>query len=451
MPDRSSIAALTLRAVWVLALSLAAALPVHAQTRDVSKLIFPNGFRLLAKPEPGKGLIALDMVIRAGAQEETDQPGMGQVVARTLFTGARNLSARKLAQLSDEVGGSFAVTWDPDYTEIYIATTKDQLSAAVELLAETLISPKINASAVEAAKTMLRSDMERAGNDAFRSAYDEMRRLLYRDSPYRRPLLGEQSAVDKISAADVQQFIGKWFVPGNMVLAVVGDVSVQQTQDAVKLWFGKQQSAAAPRREPIATESGPQRPPSLLEVDSNSSYLVAGTLASGMASANYAADMAAITVLGGGKASRMFQDLREQRGLAYELGTLYPPLLNQSHALAYVVGATYTLQPDARGQKPTTETIRSALRGAVVGLREKPITQEELNRAKSYLIGTFALAHERLRERAKHLAWYEAMGLGFGYDDLYPQKIQAVTLAQVRDSADRLFDRSAMVVVVPKE
>lgn len=439
-------------AFTIAALASSLAAPVaRAQARDVTKLVFPNGFRLLVKPEPGKGLVALDLIIRAGAQEEDGQPGMGQALTRTLFTGARNLSQRKLAQLSDEVGGSFAISWDLDYTEVYIATTREQLTAAVELLAETMLSPKITDSAVDAARTMVLQEMKSAKGDAFRSAYDEMRRILYSGSPYRRPLLGEKAVIDKLTSTDIQQFMSTWFVPGNMVLAVVGDVSVQQAQDAVKLWFGKQPGTALPKREPVGAESGPERPPSLLEIESNSSYVVAGTLASGMASSTYAPDMVAVTVLGGGKASRMFQDLREQRGIAYELGTLYPPLINQSHALAYVVGATYTLQPDVRGERPTTETIRSALRDAVAGLKDKPITQAELDRAKHYLIGTFALRHERLQDRAKHLAWYEAMGLGFAYDDLYPEKINAVTLDSVHASAERLFGRSAMVIVVPEE
>jgi len=219
----------------------------------------------------------------------------------------------------------------------------------------------------------------------------------------------------------------------------------------VDLWFGRQPRGQALNRSAVPDESGPNRAPSLLEVETTNTYVIAGTLASRMGSSNYAADMVAVAAAGGGKASRMFQDLREQRGLAYELGTLYPPTAYQSHALAYVVSATYTLQPDARGEKPTIETIREALKTSLDGLRSNALSQAEVDRAKSYLIGSFAVRHQRLQERAKHLAWYEALGLGYDYDDRYVDTLRAVTLEQARESANRLFSKTALVVVVPTE
>ena len=424
---------------------------VLGQTKDVTKIVFPNGFRLLIKPEPGKGLVALDMVIRAGALEDEGVPGIGQVVARSLLSGAKNLSPRKLAQLSDEVGGSFAITWDPDFTEVYIATTSEQTRYGVELLAETLIHPKFDDAVVSAAKTQVNQDITTSKESAFRAGYDELRRLLYSDSPYRRPLLGQKTAIDGITPDDVRKHVRKWFVPQNMVLSVVGDVTVDQVRQAVDLWFAKQPKGIALDRPSVPEESGPTRPPSLLEIDSNNTYVIAGTLASRMGAPKYAADMVAVAAIGGGKASRMFQDLREHRGLAYELGTLYPPTLYQSHALAYVVSATYTMQPDIRGEKPTIETVRGALKVSLDSVNTKLLTQAEVDRAKRYLIGSFAVRHQRLQERAKHLAWYEAMGLGFAYDDRYSDDVGAVTLAQVHESAKRLFSKSAMVVVVPTE
>lgn len=419
-------------------------------SENVHKSTFSNGLRVLVKPEPGSGLVAISVIIRAGALEEEHTPGLGQVLSRTLFTGAKNLSGRKLAELSDEVGGSFAVTWDMDFSEVYIATTREQLRPALEILSEILLHPRFDPAMVETAKQEVQTQITSARETAFRASYDELRRLLYLESPYRRALLGSFRAVDGITPADLEKFVAQWFVPSNMVIAVVGDVTVEETLDGARLWFSSKPAVNTPTRNVPRKEPGLSRPPSLLEIDTRASYVVAGTLAAGMGDEHYGADMVVATILGGGKSSRMFQELREKRGLAYELGTLYPPLIYQSHLVAYVLAAPY--EAIGRGQsQPTLEAIRAGLNETVLSLRDTPITEAELNRAKRYLIGRFILRHQRLNERARYLAWYESLGLGFGFDERYPQMIESVTLEQAQRSADRLFRNSSMVLVVPKE
>ncbi len=428
--------------------SSAAASP--AEDAGVTRLTFPNGLRLVVKPEPGRGLVALTVVVRAGALEEMDTPGVGQVLARVLLTGARNLPERKLARLVDEVGGSFSVSWDPDYTEVYVSTTAAQLRAAIELLAETLIEPRLDAARIEEARRQVAEDARDAARNPFRAAYDRLVSMLHAGRPYGRPLLADPDRVEQLTPAQVERFLKDWFVPSNMVLAVVGDVTVEQVRDAARLWFGRLKPAPTPPREPPAAPAPPSSGPVMLEMDSGVTYVLAGAPASGLLAREYAADSLVAAILGGGKASRMFQQIREEQGLVYELGTLYPPLLYQSHVVAYALSPAY-LPSGLRDADPSFEQVRAALKASVESLAGSPITEAELTRAKNYLLGTFALRHQRLQERSKHLASFEAMGLGWEFDRLFPEMVQSVTLAEVRERARQLFRRSAMVVVVPRE
>lgn len=436
----------------LMALAFAGACAAQAPAADshVTRLTFPNGLRLLVKPEPGRGLVALTVVVRAGALEEGETPGVGQILARVLLTGARNLSERKLAQLVDEVGGSFSVTWDPDYTEIYVSTTAAQLKPALELLAETLIEPKLDAQRILEARKQVAQDAREAARNPFRAGYDRLLSLLHPGRPYGRPLLAEPDRLEQITPEQVRRFMKDWFVPSNMVLAVVGDVRVEQVRDAARLWFGRLQPAAAPSREAPTAPPPPSSGPVMVEMDSGVTYVLAGAPASGLNSRRYATDSIVAAVLGGGKASRMFQQIREEQGLVYELGTLYPPLLYQSHVVAYALSPAY-LPAGPRDVDPSFEQVRAALKASVDSLLQSPITEAELTRAKNYLVGTFALRHQRLQERSKHLAWFEALGLGWEFDQSFPGLVQSVTLAEVRERAAELFRRSAMVLVVPRE
>lgn len=417
---------------------------------DVTRLTFPNGFKMVVKPEPGRGLVAISAVVRAGALEEEQHPGIGQMLSRTLLNGARNLSPRKLAQLADEVGGSFVVNWDPDYTEVSISTTQDQLHAAVEFLAETLIAPTFKEDAVESARAQLHQEIQTSDDNVFRTGYDRVKSLLYATNPYGSSLMPTVEQVDAITVEDLNRYVERWFVPSNMVVAVAGDVQVEQARDSVKLWFGRLKPVRAPARREVPLENLAPSSPALLEMKTSASYVLAASLAAPITDPSYGADMVAAAVLGSGKASRMFQEIREEQGLAYELGTLYPPLLYQSHVVAYVISAPYvSLGP--YDQQSSMELVRSALSDTVKSLAEVPITEQELQRAKSYLVGTFLQRHQRLMERAKHLAWFEAVGLGYEFDYRYSDLINAVTLEQARESARRLFSQSAMVVIVPNE
>jgi len=427
-----------------------AASAAPADEPSVTRITFPNGLRLLVRPEPGRGLVALTVVVRAGALEEMETPGVGQVLARVLLTGARNLSERKLARLVDEVGGSFSVTWDPDYTEIYVSTTSAQLRAAMELLAETLIEPRLDAARIAEARQQVADDAREAARNPFRAGYDRLVSMLHPGRPYGRPLLADPARLEQITPEQVQRFLEDWFVPSNMVLAVVGDVSVEQVRDAARLWFGRLKPSATPERRPPSAPPPPSSGPAILEMESGVTYVLAGAPASGLRSREYATDCIVAAVLGGGKASRMFQQIREEQGLVYELGTLYPPLLYHSHVVAYALSPAY-LPAGFRDADPSFEQVRAALKASVDSLVQSPITEAELTRARNYLTGTYALRHQRLQERSKHLAWFEAMGLGWEFDRLFPEMLQSVTLEDVRRRARELFERSAVVVVVPRE
>ncbi len=94
-------------------------------------------------------------------------------------------------------------------------------------------------------------------------------------------------------------------------------------------------------------------------------------------------------------------------------------------------------------------TIKSAILDIVSDLALRPVSQEELSRAKAYLLGSYALSHQRMKEQAYALAWYELLGLTVAFEDRYLEAIQSVTPEQVRETADRIFRRFVLAVTLP--
>jgi zinc protease len=154
-------------------------------------------------------------------------------------------------------------------------------------------------------------------------------------------------------------------------------------------------------------------------------------------------------VIGGGKRARLFANIREKSGIGYVLGSFYQPLLDRSHLVAYLVTAPYRPNPQTQVPELALDEARRQIVEQFRTLAETGPTDAELQRAKSYVIGSFARRHERNSDQAHWLVWMEAMGLGYSFDRDLPGKIADVTKEQIREASKDCLDRYALVVTVP--
>jgi zinc protease len=145
-------------------------------------------------------------------------------------------------------------------------------------------------------------------------------------------------------------------------------------------------------------------------------------------------------LLGGGMGSRLYGALRANAALAYETNAYYYALSAGGYLAAYAGAAPAQL-----------ERTKRLLVGEFERLRREPVGMAELGRAQRFAIGADALAHQRIKDRAFRLAWYEAIGLGFGFDEGYAGAIAAVTAEQIQAAARRWFDHYSLGLVVPRE
>jgi zinc protease len=202
------------------------ALPVAADSVPYTKTILPNGLTVIVKPEESSGIVALEVFIKAGASEERESnAGIGNLVARTLLTSTRNRRAEKVAAIADEVGGNFLTEWNADYTEIKVMTTKSGFDDAVILLGDILNNASFEQKWVDRARQEILSEITTGNDDVFSATYEQIRQRLYQDNPYHRPPSGYVRVLKNITPGDLQQFYNQYYVPNNIVISVVGDVT----------------------------------------------------------------------------------------------------------------------------------------------------------------------------------------------------------------------------------
>lgn len=410
------------------------------QTGGVAKTILSNGVTVLMRKEPEAKFVAIEVFLRIGAEDESPtDAGIGQLLAGTILSGTETRSALKLSRLISEVGGNFHAVWQPNYLEIHAVTVPDMADETVSLLADSIMNSTLEPEAIEYSRKAILKEADRQADDPFTVAYNAVRHLVQRGTPYDRPYLGDTARVKAITRDQLKVFYDRNLSSDRLVISVVGNMDMTEVGKKIETCFGNMPRQRSERSAPtVPTASGGQ---SDVEKSVPSAYVMLGYPAPGVESPDYPAMCVANVLLGANKSSLLFRNVRERLGLGYQIGSLYPDLRGSGYVVAYLGLDSARATPDV------LESARKAMLEQVDTLCAGRFTDEDIEYAKRYLIGNHALEHERTRDRAFHLGRYETIGLGYQYDFLYADKIKQVTREQVQTACVQYFKNPSVVTV----
>lgn len=419
-----------------------ASLPACAayETGGVTKSILSNGLTLLVRPEPEARTVAVEVFIRVGASDEPDsKQGVGQLLAGSILAGTKTRSPARLYRLISEVGGNFHAVWQWNYLEVFAVTSPDMCEDTISLLADAIQNSRLDASAVEYARAAILRQARQLESDSFNSAYTALRRMVHRGTPYDRPYLGDPAKITSITRDDLESFYQKNVSADRIVISVAGNVDVQRVTRKVEVCFGNMKRTSATDSSRVGGVS----PTGETEIGQNApvTYIMVGYKAPGVESPDYPAMCVANVLLGGNKSSLLFKRLREERGLGYQVGSVYPALRGESHIAAFVGMDASRATPEILAD------VKEAIIEQVKVLQSGEFTDDDLEHAKGFLSGSHILKHERTRDRAFYLGWHEVMGLGYQYDFTYGRAIGRVTRDDVRRVCERYMTTPAVVIL----
>lgn len=439
------------RLLLVIAICLSMA-PPALSAQPVVRKVLDNGITVIVKPETGSGLAAIHAIVKAGAGQESIQTaGIGAFVSRLLLASTRAKSAEMVASIADEVGGNIATSWEPDITSIRAVTTSTGFDRAMNLIGDCLSEANFESKWVEQQRQALLAGLKANKDDVFGRAYSELRQSLYEDNGYRRPFTVSERAIGLATPQDLQKFFSMYYAPNNTVLSIAGDVDPDHAVKQVKRAFAGTVARKLPIDRGVPDEELDRSKFRASEGDTGAAYLLLGWLAPAVGSADYPAFAVASTALGGGKGSMMFQELRQKQGIGYEIGTTYPKLKYQSHLMAYLVTDPYkNAIPGRRSVDMVLDDAKNSVVSLTETLKSSPLSEQDLERAKGYTIGTYALKHQHLSERAYLLGWAEAVGLGYTFDSTYADAIQKVTAEDVQRVSKKYFTNYSAILVLPR-
>jgi zinc protease len=436
-----------LAALFALA-SAGAARSCGVDAPDVTNLTLANGARVILQPDANSDFVAVCVFIKAGAAAENGQSGLGNLTAKALFGSNTNQSSDAVRRYIYSTGGSLEVLWTPDYTLFACVTTRAAFQDAFYVIAQAVKGAEFDADTLARARKQAALDADRETTEPYRVAYAALRKRLYESHPYRSSLGGTAERVTRVPAQAVKSFYARNYTPANTVVAIVGNVPVKEAQAAVENQFF---DFVRPQPQPLRSQGAdtmPETGRSAIKTAGKTAWVLAGFRAPGVADSDYPAFAVLQALLGGGKSSRVFRSVRDVAGVGYAVGTSYPVLERDSHLVAYV---EYDPARSGTDGKPVAaEVVETLLADAARSVLTSPPTEVEVERARRYVIGGHALAHQRARDRAFYLGLYEARGVGAGFDAEFPKKVAAVTSADVKRVAEKYLGRWAVVVAQPQ-
>jgi zinc protease len=405
-----------------------------------TKFITTNGITVLVLEQHFLPIVEIHALIKAGsAQDPPDKAGLANLVASLLDEGTTTRTSKQQAEQIDFVGGALETKASEDFTTASARVLKKDIELGFTLLADMLQHPAFHKQEFERVRTQLLGEMASDNDDPSYIAMKAFNQLVFHGHPYRWPVNGTEETLDKATLADVQTFYGKEYSPSQVILTIVGDITLDQTVALVQTHFGAWKKVAATARNTKKPSPVERKTVQLIEKDLTQSTIVLGHEGIPRMHPDYYSVTVMNYILGaGGFSSRLMDSIRDKQGLAYGI---------MSHFDARLMPGSFWVNLQTKTET-TNQAITSVL-SEIKSIRDTPVSDQELAEAKSFLVGSFPLRFDSTAKLAHVLAQVELYGLGFEYFSDYPKWIDRVTKEDVQRVARQYLDpkRYALVVV----
>ena len=399
-----------------------------------------NGITLIVVENQAADIISGRFFLKGAGTiaERSEQAGVAHLVSAVITKGTTNRSAWEIADEIESIGAGLGADAATDYFSLSLKTVSADFPAMVELLSEIMRSPTFPESEVELERKLTLQAIRSQQEQPFNVAFNQLRQLMYPQHPYGISVLGTETSVAALTRDDLLQYHQTYFRPDNLVVSLSGRITPQQAIALITETFGDWNKPDFPL--PTPQVNSPVLNPSQTEIiqDTQQSIVMLGYLGTKVNLDDYPVLKLISTYLGNGLSSRLFVELREKRGLAYDVSAFFPTRLDTAPFITYM------------GTAPTnTEIAIDGLGSEVERLTREILTEDELQGAKNKLLGQYALGKQTNGEIAQTYGWYEALGLGVEFDNTFQAAIPPITPERVQQVAQKYLAQPYISIVKP--
>jgi predicted Zn-dependent peptidase len=399
----------------------------------MKKTTLKNGMTLLVEKRSAKS-VTIQVMVRAGSNYENEKiAGISHFIEHMMFEGTKNRTTIEIANAIESLGGEINAATSNERTIYYITVLKKYFDIAVDVLADMMQNPLFDEKAIEKERGVVLDEANMVIDDPKRYQWVLFMKQLFKNHPAKNPIYGTPEAIKTISRQDIVDYYEKYYKPNNMIISVVGNVKDAEQKIEEKFTFqpketGKREKIQEPELEKTETLSQTR--------DILQSYMMMGyKTVPRLHEDSYALDVIR-SILGRGQSSRLFDEIRTKRGLAYSLGVVHDPETDYGWMGVYV-----------GTDKKNIETVKEIILKEVNNLRKT--SSKEIKDAKKFIEGNYYLENEENHSMADNLASWELVGDLAGAEE-YIKRIKKVTKQDIKRVIEKYMKNYVYVGIEQK-
>jgi predicted Zn-dependent peptidase len=401
----------------------------------VVREVLDNGLRLITETMPHVRSVTIGVWLTRGSRHESDaHSGIAHFVEHMLFKGSGTRTAEDIAQSIDSIGGQLDAFTAKEYASYYIKVLDEHLPLAVDLLSDIVLRPAFAADEIEREKKVILEEIKMVEDTPDDLVHEVFTQYFWEGHPLGRPILGSKETVEALTRQALRGYFDDAYVGSNIIVSAAGNIEHTKVRDLIQQAFGSVKRDGEPLNG-TPPRVVPQVITRMKEIEQ--SHVCLGTTSYPQRHDDRYVSYILNTVLGGSMSSRLFQNIREKRGLAYSVF---------SGMSAYRDAGNLTIYAGCAND--AVEEVVDLCVVELKALTRTPVPDSELRRAKDHLKGSLMLSLENTASRMSHLARQEIyFDRHFGLDETLAG-VEKVTGEDVQRVATELFGEGQLAATV---
>lgn len=396
-----------------------------------------NNIKVIFDKTDGIEVVSMKIFTPVAAAAETrENSGISLLTSNLMVKSTKNRDNKTLAADIDDIGAEVSVSADYDAQHITINFLPEYFDKASEILSDIIKNPAFDENEIAAEKRDIIAGQNSRKDRIFNTALDTFTLNFYKDHPYALTVLGTEESIKAITKEDISKWHSYSFNAGNILISISGNTDKKTLKACLEKYFGGMEKGGKYEPAKSGTES---RESKIIDIKGkfNQAYIMKGFAAPDLKDEDFVSLKTASAVMGGRMTSRLFTELREKLGLAYEVNAIYPSRKDESYFMVYI-GL----------DKKNIDLALKKIDEVLNDLCDNEVGRQELEDTKTYIKGLYIMDRQTVEKKAYYYGWREITGQGYAYDGKYLEDIDGVTSSDLKRAANKIFKKNSLTVIV---
>jgi predicted Zn-dependent peptidase len=398
-----------------------------------------NNVKVVLNETFGINVVAIRVLTSVSVVNETlKNAGVSYLTVRLMIQSTKNRSHEILLKEVENIGSNLACSVDYDMSGVSMLFLSEYFNEAVEILADIILNPIFDEKELFFEKQNILAILNLRKDSIERTTLDEFTKIFYQDAPYSVPIYGTREAVLKINCEDLIEWHKYSYNAHNTLISVAGNLTEKFVRASLERYFSSIPKSLEFRKPFLYVRERFKPIVKTIKGKFNQTYMLVGFPAPSVSCEDFISVELMNAILGGSRmTSRLFIELREKLGFAYDVGSIYPLRRKKSY-LAIYIGF----------DKENINLVLKKIAEILKNFCTSEVSDEELTNTKMYVKGLYIMDRQTVSKVSYHCGWYEIVGLGYWYGNKHLEDLEKITTKNIFDVSNKMFSSPSSIVTL---